>query len=60
MKAREVLQMKGKLITSVDELLTQDQVIFGDKLVPIAWCHGWSLKQTKKNIDRKLLFCVKE
>lgn len=60
MKAREVIEKKGKVITSVDELLTHEYVIFGDKLIPITWCYGWTLRQTKKNIDRKLMFTIKE
>ncbi len=60
MRAREVREIKGKVITSIDELLKYEFVIFNDQLVPISWCHGWSLKQTKRNIDRRQVFAVKE
>ena len=60
MRTREVRELQGKAITSLDELLKHDRVIFNGQLVPITWCYGWSLKQTKRNIDRRLVFAVKE
>lgn len=60
MNAREAMEKKGKLITSLDELLTQENVIFAGKPIPISWCYGWTLKQAKKNIDRKLVYAINE
>lgn len=58
MNVREAMEKKGKLITSIDELLTYDNVIFAGKPIPISWVHGWTVKQAKKNIDRKLLYAI--
>jgi len=48
--------IKGEAITSIEELLKQEEIIFNHKIVPKSWFMGWTIKQTQRNIEKRKLF----